>query len=80
MTAHPPSLRRLILSVLVVSGIASKLLHLHQHWTVLFGYEVVYFPTLFIHETLLFVAVWLLLFKTAGLLSALGLIISMSLA
>lgn len=60
-------LRPFLFSVLVVSALSSKLLHLLQHVnsvpTPLF---IVYFTTFFIQEAILFVAVWFLLQKTSG--------------
>lgn len=60
---HP---QRLILSILVLSGICSKLLHIYQHRSLPLYLLALYFPTFFIQEILLFVAVWLLLYTTTG--------------
>ncbi|KAJ5449079.1 hypothetical protein N7445_003900 [Penicillium cf. griseofulvum] len=60
---HP---QRLILSVLVLSGLCSKLLHIYQHRSLPLYLLALYFPTFFIQELLLFIAVWILLYTTSG--------------
>lgn len=60
---HP---QRLILSILVLSGICSKLLHIYQHRSLPLYLLALYFPTFFIQEVLLFITVWILLYKTTG--------------
>lgn len=70
---HPP--QRLILSILVLSGICSKLLHIYQHSGSIPWYLILlYFPTFFILETLLFVAVWGVLHLTTGWYAVLAMI------
>lgn len=65
--------RPFLLSLLVVSALASKLLHLSQHVHSLNPILLVlYFPTFFILEILLSVGAWFLLNRTIGLKSALG--------
>ncbi|KAI2703507.1 hypothetical protein CBS147332_7493 [Penicillium roqueforti] len=67
------SIRPFIVSLLVVSVISSKVLHLLQHaFSLPGGQFAIYFPTFFILETLLCVAAWELLFKSTGLKSLLG--------
>lgn len=67
------SIRPFIVSLLVVSVISSKVLHLLQHaFSLPGGQFAIYFPTFFILETLLCVAAWELLFKFTGLKSLLG--------
>lgn len=61
---HQP--QRLILSVLVLSGVCSKLLHIYQHRSLPLPLLALYFPTFFIHEILLFVTVWVFLYTTTG--------------
>lgn len=61
---HQP--QRFILAVLVLSGVCSKLLHIYQHRSLPFYLLALYFPTFFIQEILLFVAVWTLLYTTSG--------------
>ncbi|CAG8945350.1 unnamed protein product [Penicillium salamii] len=61
---HQP--QRLILSVLVLSGVCSKLLHIYQHRSLPLSLLALYFPTFFIQEILLFVTVWILLHTTSG--------------
>jgi hypothetical protein len=70
---HP---QRLILSVLVLSGLCSKLLHIYQHRSLPFYLLALYFPTFFIQEALLFVAVWILLYTTAGRWSVAAVVVS----
>lgn len=70
---HP---QRLILSILVLSGLCSKLLHIYQHRSLPLGLLALYFPTFFIQEVLLFVAVWILLYITSGRWSVVAVIIS----
>ncbi|KAJ5543206.1 hypothetical protein N7535_005635 [Penicillium sp. DV-2018c] len=72
-------IRSFIVSVLVVSVISSKLLHLFQHASSLpWSHLALYFPTFFILETLLCLAIWGLLFKLTGFKSLLGLIFSVA--
>ncbi|KAF9241679.1 hypothetical protein DTO012A7_7349 [Penicillium roqueforti] len=67
------SIRPFIVSLLVVSVISSKVLHLLQHaFSLPGGQFAIYFPTFFILEILLCVAAWELLFKFTGLKSLLG--------
>lgn len=61
---HQP--QRLILSVLVLSGVCSKLLHIYQHRSLPLPLLALYLPTFFIQEILLFVTVWILLYTTTG--------------
>lgn len=68
--------QRFILSVLVISGLYSKLLHIYQHRSLPLYAIVLYFPTFFVEEVLLFVAVWLALNKTSGWAKSLALIVS----
>lgn len=64
-------LRPLLLSLLVVSSLASKLLHLYQHVSSISPLLLtVYFPTFFILEFLLYATAWFLLNRTHGLKSA----------
>ncbi|CAG7939130.1 unnamed protein product [Penicillium nalgiovense] len=70
---HP---QRLILSILVLSGLCSKLLHIYQHRSLPLYLLALYFPTFFIQEVLLFVAVWILLYTTSGRWSVAAIIIS----
>jgi hypothetical protein len=67
------SIRPFILSLLVVSVISSKALHLVQHASSLpRGHFALYFPTFFILEAILCICAWLLLFKCTGLKFMLG--------
>ena len=63
-------LRSLLLSLLVVSALVSKVLHLYQHAAsispLLF---VLYFPTFFFLEILLAAGAWFLLNRTHGVKS-----------
>ncbi len=70
---HP---QRLILSVLVLSGICSKLLHIYQHRSLPLSLLALYFPTFFIQEALLFIAVWILLYTTSGRWSVAAVVVS----
>ncbi|KAJ5101715.1 hypothetical protein NUU61_003937 [Penicillium alfredii] len=67
MVANRYFVQRLILSVLVLSGISSKLLRLYQHYQSMpFSLFVIYFPTFFVPEIFLFIAVWALLYNASG--------------
>jgi hypothetical membrane protein len=70
---HP---QRLILAVLVLSGLCSKLLHIYQHRSLPLYLLALYFPTFFIEEVLLFGIVWLLLYTTSGRWSVAAVVIS----
>ncbi|KAJ5610483.1 hypothetical protein N7510_007202 [Penicillium lagena] len=66
-------LRPLVFSLLVVSALSSKTLHLFQHAGSLpSALFVLYFPTFFIQEAFLFAGAWFLLHKTTGLRSVFG--------
>ena len=58
--------QRVILALLVVSGLCSKLLRIYQYRSLPLYRLFIYFPTFFILETLLFVAVWAVLHTTSG--------------
>ncbi|EKV15770.1 Alkaline phosphatase-like, alpha/beta/alpha [Penicillium digitatum] len=71
--ARQSFIRPFIVSLLVVSVISSKVLHLLQHASSLPGGQfALYFPTIFIFETLLCIVAWGLLFKSTGVKSLLG--------
>lgn len=71
--ARQSSIRPFIFSLLAVSVTSSKVLHLLQHASSLPGGQfALYFPTFFILEILLYIAVWELLFKFTGVKSFLG--------
>ncbi|KAJ5779383.1 hypothetical protein N7457_007103 [Penicillium paradoxum] len=70
---HP---QRLILSVLVLAGLCSKLLHIYQHRSLPLYLLALYFPTFFIQEILLCVAVWILLYTTSGRWSVAAVVLS----
>ncbi|KAJ5788348.1 hypothetical protein N7457_003338 [Penicillium paradoxum] len=73
------SIRPFIASLLAVSVISSKLLHLFQHVASLpLGQFLIYFPTFFILETLLCIGAWALLFKLTGLKSILGTVVTVT--
>lgn len=73
MIARQSILRSFLLSVLVVSALSSKFLHLFQHITSLpLTHFVVFSPTFFLQETLLAGAAWFLLQRTTGLRGILG--------
>jgi uncharacterized membrane protein YvlD (DUF360 family) len=74
---HP---QRLILAVLVLSGLCSKLLHIYQHRSLPLYLLALYFPTFFIEEVLLFGIVWLLSYTTSGRWSVAAVVISALLA
>jgi hypothetical protein len=74
---HP---QRLILAVVVLSGLCSKLLHIYQHRSLPLYLLALYFPTFFIIESLLFAVVWLLLYTTSGRWSVAAVVVSALLA
>ena len=65
-SSSPPP-HSLIFSILVLSGLCSKGLHIYQHADSIPLYLLaLFFPTFFIVETILFVAVCSLLLFTSG--------------
>lgn len=70
------ALRSFALSLLVVSALSSKVIHLYQHAGSIPPFLfVLYFPTFFILEALLAVAAWFLLNRTHGAKSALATVV-----
>lgn len=66
-----------LLSILAVSVLSSKALHLFEHAHSIPPYNfVVYFPTFFIQDALLCIAIWLLLHVTSGVKSIVAVIVS----
>lgn len=73
IVTRPALIRPFTLSLLVVSALSSKALHLAQHAASIPPTRLIlYFPTLFMQETLLFVCAWFLLHKTTGVKSIFG--------
>ena len=78
IVARQYHVRPYILSLLAVSTLSSKALHLSQHATSLpLTKFILYFPTFFIQDFLLLIGAWFLLHRSTGLrsLSILGLFI-----
>jgi hypothetical protein len=74
LASRQPFIRPFLLSILVVSALTSKLLHLFQHaGSIPTALLALYFPTFFIQEILLSAATWFLLQKPTGLRSIVGL-------
>jgi hypothetical protein len=70
-------LTRFAYSLLAISVLLSKGLHLLQHASSIPRVHfAIYFPTFFILETLLCVSAWLLLFQCTGVKSVLGTVVT----
>lgn len=66
-------IRQFVLSLLVVSALSSKGLHLYQHGGSLPRARfILYFLTFFIQEGILFGTAWALLQRSTGVLSVVG--------
>lgn len=66
-------IRPFILSLLIVSALSSKALHLYQHGGSLPRAQfILYFLTFFIQEGILFGTAWALLQRSVGVLSLVG--------
>lgn len=70
-------LRPFLLSLVVVATLSAKVVHLflHVHSVPLASF-LLYFPTFFIQDCLLFLGTWFLLHKTSGVAGTLGLLIA----
>lgn len=76
IASRQPFVRPFLLSVLVVSALTSKVLHLFQHaGSIPAALLALYFPTFFIQEVLLSGTAWFLLQKLTGLRAIAGLIL-----
>ncbi|KAJ6104440.1 hypothetical protein N7523_010760 [Penicillium sp. IBT 18751x] len=73
ITPRQSSIRPFFFSLLVVSAISSKALHLYQHGGSLDRARLIlYFPTFFLQEGILFAAAWILLQRSSVVRSVAG--------
>lgn len=73
ITQRQSFIRPFLLSLLVVSAVSSKALHLYQHGGSLpLARLTLYFPTFFIQEGILFGAAWTLLQRSTGVRALAG--------
>lgn len=72
--------RQFVLSLIVVSTLAAKVIHLILHVrSVPRHLFLLYLPTFFITDAILFATTWALLFKTSGIWSTLGAVVTAAL-